>query len=88
MCTYFKTETQDHSIGKILSEKKYGGRELVSEKTEALFAELNKRVEAATSCYSATGKFLRYIYSMLVDKNHQKIRSRRLAHKFSFTGIF
>ena len=41
MCTYFKAETEDHSIGKILSEKKYGGTGLVSEKTEALFAELN-----------------------------------------------
>ena len=41
MCTYFKIETEDHSIGKILSEKKYGGTGLVSEKTEALFAELN-----------------------------------------------
>ena len=40
MCTYFKTETEDHSIGKILNEKKYGGTGLVSEKTEALFAEL------------------------------------------------
>ena len=41
MCTYFKTETEDHSIETILSEKKYGGMGLVSEKTEALFAELN-----------------------------------------------
>ena len=41
MCTYFKTETEDHSIVKILSEKKkYGGTGLVSEKTEALLAEL------------------------------------------------
>ena len=38
---YFKTETEDHSIGKILNEKKYWGTCLVSEKTEALFAELN-----------------------------------------------
>ena len=30
-----------HSIGKILSEKKYGDMGLVSEKTEDLFAELN-----------------------------------------------
>ena len=37
MCTYFKTETEDHSIGKILSEKKKcGGTGLVSEKAEAL----------------------------------------------------
>ena len=41
MCTYFKAEAEDHSIGKILSEKRYGGTGLVSEKTEALFAELN-----------------------------------------------
>ena len=41
MCTYFKTGAEDHSIGKVLSEKKYGGTGLVSEKTEALFAELN-----------------------------------------------
>ena len=41
MCTYSKTESEDHSIGEILSEKKYEGTDLVSEKTEALFAELN-----------------------------------------------
>ena len=55
---------------------------------KALFVELNKRVEAATSSYSATGEFLQYIYSMFVDKNHQKIRSRCLAHEFSFKDIF
>ena len=37
----FQKETEDHSIGKILSEKKYVGTWLVSKKTEALFAELN-----------------------------------------------
>ena len=68
-------------------QKKYRGTELVSEKTEALFAELNQRVEAATSSYSATGEFLQYIYSMLVDKNHQTIRPRCLAYEFSFTDI-
>ena len=42
MCTNFKTETDDRSIGEILSGKKrYGGTGLVSEKMEALFAELN-----------------------------------------------
>ena len=41
MCTYLKTETEDHSIGKILSEKKNGDTGLVSEKKEDLFAELN-----------------------------------------------
>ena len=25
MSTHFKTETEDHSIGRILGEKKYGG---------------------------------------------------------------
>ena len=68
-------------------KKIYGGTELVSEKTEAFFAELNERVEAATSSYSATGEFLQYIYSILVDKKHQTIRSRCLAHEFSFTDI-
>ena len=69
-------------------KKKYGGTGLVSEKTEALYAELNERVEAATSSYSATGEFLQYIYSVLVAKNHQKIRSRCLVHEFSFIDIF
>ena len=87
MCTYFKTKIENHSIGKILNEKKYGSTELVSEKTKALFAELNERVEAATSAYSATSEFVQYIYSMLVDKNHQTIRSRYLAHEISVTDI-
>ena len=68
--------------------KKNRGYGVVCEKTEALYAELNERVEAATSSYSATGEFLQYIYSVLVAKNHQKIRSRCLVHEFSFTDIF
>ena len=31
---------------------------LISEKTEALYAGLNKRAEAATSSYLVTGNFL------------------------------
>ena len=73
MCTYFKTEIEDHSIRRSLSEKKNGGMGLLSEKTEASFTELNERVEAATSSYSVTGKYLEYIYSVLVVKNHEKI---------------
>ena len=38
---------------------------------EALYAELNKRVEVATSSYSVTGDLLQYIYSVPVAKNHQ-----------------
>ena len=41
MRTYFKTETEEHSIGNYLSEKKYEGMGLVSEKKEGLLAELN-----------------------------------------------
>ena len=41
----------------ILSQKKYGGTGLISEKTEVLYPELNERAEAATSIYSATGDF-------------------------------
>ena len=44
-------------------------------------------METATSSYSATGKFLQYIYSMLAAKNHQKIQSRCLVQEFSFTDI-
>ena len=56
MFTYFKAETQDHSLG-----KKSGVTGLVSEKAEALYAELNQTVEAATSSYSAAGDFLQFI---------------------------
>ena len=55
-------------------KKKYGGVELISEKTEVLYAELNERVEAATSTYSVTGDSLQYIYSVPVTKNHRNIR--------------
>ena len=60
-------------MGRSLSGKKYGGTGLVFEKTEVLYAEIKKRVEAATSNYSAIGEFLQYIYSVLVTKNCQKI---------------
>ena len=79
--------SEDLSIGKILSEKNYGGTALISEKTEALYVEFNERVEAATSSYSEPGDFSQYIYSVLVAKNQKKIRSRCLVHEFSFTDI-
>ena len=53
-------------MGRILSEKKFGGMGLLSEEME----EYNERVEAATSSYSAEVEFLQYIYSVLVAKNH------------------
>ena len=57
-------------------------------KKHALYAEFNERAEVATSRYSATGNFLQYISSVLVDKKYQKIRSRCLVHEFSFTNFF
>ena len=42
---------------------------LLSEKMEALHAELNERAEAATSSYSGALDFLQYIYSVLLPKN-------------------
>ena len=74
MCKYLKKETdlaqnlindfffwlwisEDLSTGRILSEKLWGSG-LISEKTEAFYVELNKRAEAATSSYSATGNLL------------------------------
>ena len=43
---------------------------LLSEKTKALHAELNERSGVATKSYSAAVDFLRYIYSVLLAKNH------------------
>ena len=75
-------------MGNILCGGEYGDTELISEKAEALYAELNERAEAAISSCSATGDFLQYIYYALVAKNHQKIRSRCLVYKISFRDIF
>ena len=69
-------------------KKKYGGTGLLSQKTEALYVEPNKRAEAAISSYFAAGDFLHGIYSVLVAKNHLKIRLRCSVHEFSFTDIF
>ena len=66
-----KSLSEDLSIGRILSEKRICGMKLISERTEALYAELNEKAEAATSSYSATGNFLQYICSVLVVNNHQ-----------------
>ena len=52
-----------------------------------MYAELNKRAEAATVSYSVTGDSLQYIYSVSVTKNHRNIRSRCLVGEFSFTDI-
>ena len=68
--------------------KKYWIKGLVSEKTEALYVELNETVQAANGSYSATDKFLRYMYSVFVAKNHHKIQSRCLINEFSFTDIY
>ena len=40
-------------MGKILSDKKYGGTRLISEKTEALYVAFNERAEAATNKFSS-----------------------------------
>ena len=55
---------------------------------DALYAELNERVQAATGSYSVKGDSLHYIYSVSVSKNHRNIRSRCLVYEFSFTDIF
>ena len=85
MYAYFKTETNVASsksdrwffsnfhCQKAFPWEKNGGTGLISEKAEDLYTELNKRVKAATSSFSATGDFLQYIYSVLVAKNHQNI---------------
>ena len=86
MYTYFKTKNGvaqnliddfffltftvgNPSIGRASSEKN-GGTRLLSEKTEALHAELNERTEAAISSYSAAVHFLQFSYSVLVANSH------------------
>ena len=73
MCTYFKTETDVSNQNliddfffkferpfhrKVIKWKKNGVTKLLSQKTETLYAEPNKSVEAATNSYSAAGTFL------------------------------
>ena len=86
-----------HKYARILKQKlrtiqwgkKYGGYEVSFWKSRSfVYAELNETVEATSSSYSATGEFLRYIYSVLVAKDHENIQSRCLVHGFSFTDIF
>ena len=74
-------------ISFLTSDKKYEGMRLVSEKMEALYADLIKTAEAATSSYSAAIDFLQYTYPVLVAKNHHKIQSRCLVKEFYFTDI-
>ena len=72
---------------KDFKRNKYEGKELISEKTKALYTEVNERTEAGTSSYYATENFLQNIHSVHVTKNYQKIRSRCLVHELSFTYI-
>ena len=58
--------SEDLPIGRILTEKKYGGTGLISQETEVLYVKLNQRAEAATGSYSVTGE----------SKNHRNIPSR------------
>ena len=61
-------------IGRILSEKNLGDTGLISEETEVLFAQLNKRAEAATGIDSVAGDSLQYIDSVPVTRNHRNIQ--------------
>ena len=54
-------------MGRILKVKNYGNTELISEKTEAFYAEFNEKAEAATGSYSVTGDSLQNIYSVPVN---------------------
>ena len=88
MCTYFKTKADvtQYLINKFFSNfachrpfhrkyfkrKKYGGMGLNSEKMEALYVEVNERVEAVTSSYFAPGDFSQHTYSVFVAKNKKK----------------
>ena len=46
---------------------------LISKKTEALYVKLNEKAEGATSSYSTSGDFSRYIYSVFVAKKSKEV---------------
>ena len=86
MCTYFKTETDvaQNPLDEFFSNfdcqktfRGYGGTGLLSEKTEALHAELNERVEAATSSYSAEvdfyNTFIRCLRLRIIRRSDQGV---------------
>ena len=50
--------TEDPSMGNILSEKRYGGTGLLSEKTKAMHVQFNERAEVVTSSFSAAVEYL------------------------------
>ena len=81
MIFFFFFLSEDLSIRRILSVKKYGGTGLISEKSGALYVELNERAEAAASSYSAASDFLQHVYSELVTK----IRPKCLVHEIFYT---
>ena len=64
-----------------------GVRCLFLKKRKLCICRTYEIVEAASSSYSATDEFFRYIYSVLVAKNHHKIRSKCVVDEFSFTDI-
>ena len=55
---------------------------------EALYTELKKERIQPPEVILQQVIFLQYIYSALVAKHHQKVRSRCLIPEFSFTDIF
>ena len=79
---------RNRNWGPVTKEKNMGYEVSFWKNESVVYAELSETVEAANSGYSATGEFLRYIYSVLAAKNHQNIQSRCFVHQFSFTDIF
>ena len=85
MSTYFKAETDvvqnliDYFFSKFDCHKSFHRMDVkwknmglpayFLKRTEALYAELNEKVEAVISSYSAAVDFLQYIYLVLVAKN-------------------
>ena len=74
-------------IGSILIEKT-GGMELMSEKTEPLWAELNERAEAATSSYSTTCNVLSCTYSVSLAKKSSEVTIKVFSSLIFFNRYF
>ena len=68
--------------------KKYGGTGLISEKTEALYVELNERAAAAISSYSAPDDFSQHTYSVFwlrIKRKSKVFSSWIFLHKYFLT---
>ena len=91
MCTYFKTETEDQSIGKILSEKNMGVRGQCLKKRKFCFQNLTKEwkqppiliLEQANFC----NIFILYLQIRIIRRSDQGVQFMNFPSQIFFNDI-